>query len=62
MHPQLANQLLTLLFARVFLYPEDGSDTFFRNIGSYKTLRMKAKALKVYKLNVIHPSPRQFVR
>jgi hypothetical protein len=33
----LASKRRKLAFARVFFYSEDGSDTFLRNVGSYKT-------------------------
>jgi hypothetical protein len=33
----LANQLLTLFFARRFFCPEDGSDMLLPNVSSYKT-------------------------
>jgi hypothetical protein len=33
---QSGSQLIKLLFARGFLYPEDGGNTFLRDVNSYK--------------------------
>jgi hypothetical protein len=36
-HRISVSSCLTLLRSRYFFYPEDGGDTFFRNVGFYKT-------------------------
>jgi hypothetical protein len=40
------SQLQTLFFARGFFYPEDGGDTFLRNVSSYKTAFFIITAMK----------------